>query len=135
MEALKALMRIYSYVFHGFLTLLLIALSGAALALGAETLQLGMLPWTGRTLIYVMFFGGLVGLASVILAVRGKLRFLFLLWSLVVVVVLIKGYIFSNYHFPTPGWGNAKYLIPGSLLAIIGAWFQLRRQPVRSKRY
>jgi hypothetical protein len=134
-EALKALMRIYSYVFHGLLALVLVLLAAAALAAGVDKLQLGMLPWTGMTLIYMLLLGGLMGILSVILAVRGKLRFLFLLWSVVVAVMTIKGYIFSPYRFPTPGWGNAKYLIPGSLLAILGAWFQFRQQPARAKRF
>lgn len=134
MQALKALMRIYSYLFHGLLALFLIAVSGLALGLGVEKLHFGMLPWSGKTLIYVMFFGGLVGLISVILAARGKLRLLFLLWSIAVPIVLIRGYVFSGYRF-TGGWGNAKYLIPGSILAILGAWFAYRMQSVRAKRY
>ena len=31
---------------------------------------------------------------------RGMLRILFLIWSLLVVVLLIKGYVFSSYKFP-----------------------------------
>jgi hypothetical protein len=129
LEALKALMRIFSYLFHGLLALLSIAVSGLALGIGVEKLNLGMLPWTGPTLIYVMFFGGLVGLISIFLAVRGQFRILFLLWTVAVAVIFIKGYIFSGYHFPGGSWGNAKYLIPGSLLAILGGWFQFRNQP------
>jgi hypothetical protein len=132
-EALKALMRIYSYLFHGLLALVSIAVSGLALGIGVEKLQLGMLPFTGSTLIYVMFLGGLVGLASIFLAIKGQLRILFLLWAVAVAVIFIKGYIFSGYRFPGGGWGNAKYLIPGSLLAILGAWFQFRN-PARLKR-
>jgi hypothetical protein len=124
-------MRIYSYLFHGLLALVLVAVSGVALGLGVEKLRLGMLPWSGKTLVYVMFFGGLFGLASVILAARRKLAILFLLWSVIVPIVLIRGYIFSGYRF-SGGWGNAKYLIPGSILAILGAWFAFRRQPARA---
>jgi len=133
--ALKALTRIYSYLFHLGVIVIMLALSGLALAAGIPKLQLGMLPWSGPTLITVLLLGGLAGLVSLILAWRGSLRFLFLLWSLAVAAILIKGYIFSNYRFETPGWGNAKYLIVGSLLAIPGAWLQFRRQVERRKRY
>src|SRR4051794_29263141 len=89
--ALKALTRIYSYLFHLGVIVIMLALSGLALAAGIPTLQLGMLPWTGSTLITVLLLGGLAGLISLILAWRGSLRFLFLLWSLAVAFVLIKG--------------------------------------------
>ena len=42
----KALARYFSFVFHGLLTLILIAVSGVALASG-HSLSLDMLPWTG----------------------------------------------------------------------------------------
>ena len=57
MGVIKALLSFLSYVFHGLLCLILIALSGVAMAAGAQTLQLGMLPWTGSTLLYTLFFG------------------------------------------------------------------------------
>ncbi len=72
MEVLKALLSFLSYLFHGFLCLILIALSGLAMAAGAQTLQLGMLPWTGSTLLYTLFFGALFGLLTVILAITGQ---------------------------------------------------------------
>jgi hypothetical protein len=127
-------MRIFSYLFHAVLALILVAISAVALMSGASNLQLGMLPWKGQTLVNVMFYGGLAGLITILLAVRGKLRILFVLWSLLVVVIAIQGYVFSPYRF-NGGWGEAAYIIPGSLLALLGSWFQLRRQPVRAKRY
>ena len=99
MEVIKALLSFLSYVFHGLLCLILIAMSGLAMAAGAQTLQLGMLPWTGSTLLYTLFFGALFGLLTVILAIKGKLRPLFFVWSLAVTLLLVKGYIFSGYHF------------------------------------
>ena len=127
MEVLKALLSFLSYLFHGFLCLILIALSGLAMAAGAQTLQLGMLPWTGSTLLHTLFFGALFGLLTVILAITGKLRPLFFVWSLAVTLLLVKGYIFSGYHF-TPGeFRSALYLIAGSVVALLGAWAQMFR--------
>ena len=127
MEVIKALLSFLSYVFHGLLCLILVAMSGLALVAGAQTLHLGMLPWTGSTLLYTMFFGALLGLLTVILAIKGMLRPLFFVWSLVVTILLVKGYIFSGYRF-TPGeFRTAIYLIVGSIIALLGAWVQMGR--------
>jgi hypothetical protein len=130
----KAIMRYFSYLFHTLLAVFLIALSGLALASGGEDLHLGMLPWTGNTLNYVLLFGALFGLVTVALAFQGTLRILFLLWSFVVFVMLVKGYLFSAYKFQPHEFNTALYLIGGSLLALLGAWFQLSRTP-RPKKF
>ena len=67
MEVIKALLSFLSYVFHGLLCLILLAMAGLAMAAGAQTLHLGMLPWTGSTLLYTLFFGAMFGLLTVIL--------------------------------------------------------------------
>jgi uncharacterized membrane protein len=121
-------MSFLSYVFHGLLCLLLLAMSGLAMAAGAQTLQLGMLPWTGSTLLYVLFFGALLGLATLILAIKGRLRLLFFVWSLAVTVLLLKGYIFSGYRFVPGEFRTASYLIVGSIIALAGSWVQIGRK-------
>jgi ABC-type maltose transport system permease subunit len=122
----KALMRYFSYLFHAVLALFLILLAGIAITSGAGSLRLGMLPWSGDTLNYVLFFGALVGLVTVLLAMKGTLRFLFLLWAFVVFVLLVKGYIFSRYTFQPNEFRIAAFLILASLLSVFGAWFGLR---------
>ena len=121
-----AIVRYYSYIFHGLLALFLIAVSGMALAVSPSSLHLDMLPWTGSTLTYVVFFGGLFGLLTVVLAILRKLPALFFIWSLVVTVMMIKGYIFSSYGFDPGGFWTAVALIVGSLIAIAGPWSQMR---------
>jgi hypothetical protein len=134
-EAVKTLLRLFSYLYHGLLALFLIAVSGFALASGAPALRLDMLPWTGSTLAYVVFFGAVLGLATLLLAVRSKWRFLFLIWSLAVAVLLVRGYFFSGYHFQPGSVSLALGLVAGSLLAVLGAWFQLVRRAKRPARY
>lgn len=121
-----AIVRYYSYIFHGLLAIFLIAVSGMALAVSPSSLHLDMLPWTGSTLTYVVFFGGLFGLLTVVLAILRKLPALFFIWSLVVTVMMIKGYIFSGYGFDPGGFWTAVALIVGSLIAIAGPWSQMR---------
>ena len=125
MEVIKALLTFLSYLFHGLLCLILFVISTLAVAAGAQTLQLGMLPWTGSTLLYTLLAGSLAGLATVILAIRGKWRPLFFVWSLVVTLLLVKGYIFSGYHFVPGEFRTAVYLIVGSVIALIGSWFRM----------
>jgi hypothetical protein len=128
-EVVKLVMRYFSYLFHLLLIAFLIAISGLAMSSGTPSLRLGMLPWTGSTLIYVVFFGALAGLVTVLLALRGSLRVLFLIWSLLVAILLLKGYIFSGYQFHTGEFKTAIYLIVASLIALAGAWFQFRTTP------
>lgn len=124
-------MRIFSYLFHGLLTLFLLAVSVVALSSG-QKLQLSMLPWQGPALTYWLLFGGLLGLISVILAVRRKLRPLFFLWSLAVLLLMVQGFFFSRYYFTgPPEFHRALYLTGGALIAVFGAWFQLRREALR----
>ena len=128
MEVIKALLSFLSYVYHGLLSLIALVLSGLAMLAGAQTLQLGMLPWTGTTLLYVLFCGGLVGLIVVILAIKGRMRPLFFGWSLVILALLLKGYIFSAYHFGPDEFDTALYLILGSVVGVLGAWAQMSRR-------
>jgi uncharacterized membrane protein len=125
LDVTKALLSFLSYLFHGLLCLILLAMSSLAIAGGAQTLQLGMLPWTGSTLLYALLFGSLAGLATVILAINGKWRPLFFVWSLAVALLLLKGYIFSGYRFVPGEFRTAMYLIVGSVIALIGSWLAM----------
>jgi FtsH-binding integral membrane protein len=131
--SLRALMRVFSYFYHLLLTLFLLAISVVAIASG-QTLHLGMLPWTGRSLTWWLFFSGLGGLIFVILAIRQTARGLFFLWSLAVLVMMVRGFFFSSYYFHgRPEFYRALYLTIGAFIAVPGAWFVLRREP--RKRY
>jgi hypothetical protein len=64
-------------------------------------------------------------LATVVLAIRGQMRPLFFLWSVVVVILLVKGYLLSGYHFVPGEFQKVLYLIGGSLIALLGSWFRM----------
>lgn len=129
---MKAIMRIYSYLYHGGLALFLLGISALALLGGANSLRLEVLPWSGATLTYVVFFSALIGLISVLLALRGTLRVLFTVWSLAVALMLVKGFFLSSYRFDHAGkLSTALYLTLGALLAIVGALPQSREQSAK----
>jgi hypothetical protein len=47
-------------------------------------------------------------------------------WSVAVVLFMLKGYFFSGYYFSKGEFRHAVLLLAGALLAMLGAWFQLR---------
>jgi hypothetical protein len=130
----KAVITWLSYIFHFLAALFLLGMAGLGLAFGPRNLNLEAVPWSGDILEYVLLAGSLFGLLSIALAIVGRLRFLFLLWSLAVAATLTKGYIFSGYRFDAGKWRHAVYLIAAVWVAVAGAWFQVRRNSGRGPR-
>ena len=131
MDVVRALLRFLSYLFHGLLSLGLLVLSGLGLAAGAQSLHLEMIPWAGTTLLYVLLGAAAIGFLTLILALRGTAGWLFFLWSLVVFACLIKFYFLSGYRFSPGEAGKVLELVGASLIALIGSWFVMTRQPAR----
>jgi hypothetical protein len=134
-DFVRVLMRYFSYAYHGLLALFLLGISLIALAGNTHTLHLDVLPWNGAALTYWLFFGALFGLIALILALKGTARVLFLVWSAIVVLMLLKGYVFSPLHFDSGELAIAVWLLGGALVALAGAWFQFRVRPPRKKLY
>jgi len=129
--ALKALVRLFSYLFHGLLALFLLGISIVALTSG-QPLQLGMLPWQGPTLTYWLLAAALVGLVLVVLAISGRFRPLFFLWTLAVLAVMGQGFFLSHYYFAgSSEFRGALYWTAGALIAVFGGWYQMRRGQYR----
>lgn len=129
MKILAALLRIYSCLFHVAFGLFLLVVALLAASPGAK-LNLEMLPWQDETMqVYGLIASGLAAIVLAVLALRGKWRVLFLLWTVLVFVFMIRGYFFSSYTFPDEeAFRNAVYLILGSLVSIGGAWSAFRRR-------
>ena len=106
---MRAVVRIFSYLFHGLLILFLLALAVIALSSG-QVLHLDMLPWHGQSLTYWLLGAALAGLLSLILAIRRTWRLLFLLWSLAVLIVMVRGFFLGPYSFAgRPEFYQARY--------------------------
>ena len=123
---IPAFLRYFSFLFHGLLAVVLLCLSGLALIGDPGALRLDVLPWTGSTLAYVVFFSALFGLVAVVLAVLRKVPVLLLVWSLAVPIMLIRGYVFSQYGFAPGEWVVDALFVTGSAIAIFGPWLQMR---------
>ncbi len=132
MAVVTALLRFLSYLYHGLLALVLLALGAVLTIAGAgNSVRLDMLPWTGSTVIWVLLLSGIFGLFTVVLAIKGKARPLFFLWALLVTIFLVKGYFLSSYHFGPDEFSKVVYLVLGSFVALLGAFSQLFRKPSR----
>jgi hypothetical protein len=122
-------MRIFGYIYHLILGLFLLAIASIAGFGSNISLKLNMLPWEGSTLTYALFIGSLIGLVSLFLAVRGKLRLLFRLWTVVVFGLMAYGYFFTKYGFETPDhFRNALLLTLGALVAAVGSWTKVQKK-------
>ena len=126
---LGAILRVYSYIYHLLISVVLLALSFVAFASDNFNLKQDLLPWTGKELVYWMLGLGLIGAVSVLLAFMGKLRILFLVWAVAVVVGLVRGIVLGGMRFENAdAFRSALYLIAAGLIALLGAWSAFRQR-------
>lgn len=122
-----ALLRIFSYLYELILALFLLGI--AVLGIQSHNLNLGMLPWKGHTLVHWLLGGATLGLLSILLAWIGKLRLLFLLYSLAVFGLMFRGYFLGAYVFSGKDeFRMAALLTLGAMMAILGAWSAFRKK-------
>ncbi|MBI4905647.1 MAG: hypothetical protein HY820_18590 [Acidobacteria bacterium] len=124
---MKLLLRLYSFIFHLPLAFLLFAIGAFGLIDGAYNMNIDFLPWSGKTLVYTLAGIGFVGLLSVYQAIKGKMKFLFALYALIVLVLAVNGVLFSGHRYAD---ANAFYwalaYVAGAFVAFIGALTHMR---------
>lgn len=126
------ILRAYSYLYHLVLCLFLIGVAVVAMS-SPSTLKMSMLPWSGSDLTTWLLWGGLAGIISIILAITGVFRFLFPLWTLVVVVMMIQGFLIKPYTFEDKAsFYNILWLLAGAALAFLAS-LTLLRSPRRRR--
>ena len=124
-----AILRLYSYAVQLVISLLCLALGLVAAMSGNVTFDLEMLPWSGDTLWKVLLALGVTGVAATVLAFKGKLRILFVLWTLGTVFLLGRGIFASPYRFDGESefkW--ALFLLLCVLLTVCGAWSRFKQK-------
>ena len=132
MGAIEMIMKTFSYLFHALLALFLLAVAVVAWASGPSTLKIEVLPFEGPSSSYWLLGCALVGIASVYLAAKRILPVVFLAWSVVVFVMLVRGYFLSGYRFESGVSSIALFLVLGAGVAALAAWFECRRKPGRA---
>ena len=119
-NALLWLLRVGAYLYHLLLSLFLLGLGIFVSSGGQNNLTLGMLPWEGPALTQAILILGAVGTICVLLVMAGKLRWLFVLWTLFVLVMMIRGFFLSSYSFADAGQFKFDvWLTVGALLAFL----------------
>jgi LPXTG-motif cell wall-anchored protein len=115
------LLRVYAYLFHLVLGLLLAGMAIVALTSGTD-LTLGMLPWQGAQLTRAVLLLGLLGIICLALAVTGFARWLFPLWALFALIMMLRGFFLSSYTFSGAGeFKSAVWLTVGAFVAFLGS--------------
>ena len=125
------ILRVYSYLYHFILCVFLLGLAIIAM-MSTGTLRLEVLPWNGDDLVQWLLWGSLAGLLSIILAVSGIFRYLFPIWTLLVLVMLIRGYLLQPYTFAgREPFYQTLWLIGGALVAFLASMTLFRRSKKR----
>lgn len=131
---LRILVEIYSFLFHGLLSLFLLGIAFVAYLSGSTTFAIDLLPWEGPSLVRILLLGNVVGLVIIVLAATGKFRLLYPLWALVVLYYAAQGvFVLKTYSGPDEfRW--ALLFVLGALLALLGSLTQARRSFRRKPR-
>ena len=126
---LGAILRAFGYIYHLSISVILLALSLVAYASDNYNLKQDLLPWTGKELFYWMLGLGLIGGLSVILCFLGKVRVLFPIWALAVVLGLVRAIILGGMRFENAAaFRNALLFLAAGLIALLGAWSAFRKR-------
>lgn len=114
-------------LFELAVSLLMAGLGVVAWVSNPSELKVPMLPWEGAILTEAMLFLGIIGVACVLLA-GGMLRWVFPLWSLLVLVALVRGLFLSSYSFEGVNqFQFAVWFTLGALVAFLGSLEVLRK--------
>lgn len=126
MRLFGSLLRGFSYLFHTILCLLLLGIGLIAYSSHRVPL-LGFLPFSSEHMLIGIFTLATAGLVSTALAVTRIFRYLFPVWTGVVLWLMVQGFILSPYTFPNAGaFHNAMLLTLGALVAFFGGLWVLK---------
>ena len=121
-------LRLYSYLFNLILCLFLLGVG--LIANASHTVpKFGMLPFTDENMNRGVLTLAIVGLICTLLAATGIFKYLFPVWTAVVLFLMVKGFIFSHYTFASESaFKGALWLIFGALVAFLGGLWALKKK-------
>ena len=127
---LAFVLRAYSFVFH--LTLSVFLLGAAGIAIGRhESLSLSVLPFADADAMRNVILLGIFGLLCSLAALTRFFKFVFVLWSGLILYIMFTGFFMGPYSVSgTQEAKGAAWLTFGALGAFLGAvWgFKVRRR-------
>jgi hypothetical protein len=122
------LLRVFSYLYHTILCLFLLGVWLAADPVHAAP-RLAFVPLANEHMLTGILLLSLAGLVSTVLAVTGIFRFLFPIWTGVVLWFMLSGYFLSGYTFANAdAFRNAVWLTLGALIGFAGGLSVLRKR-------
>jgi hypothetical protein len=128
LRTLGWLLRVFSYLLHTILCLFLFGVGWMAHSVHSVP-KLGFLPFTDEHMLNGIFALSVAGLVSTALAVTGIFRYLFPIWTAVVLWLMIRGFFLSAYSFASQdAFRNAVLLTIGALVAFLGGLSVLTRK-------
>ena len=122
MRLLRLLLRVYSYAALAALSVAALVMSAIILASPHHTITIGWLPWPGDQLGDWLAGFGVLGVALVVLACAGRLRWLLTFYSAAAAYIIVKGLFSPAWHFDGPaGLALALWITAALALAVVGA--------------
>ncbi|MBK5292667.1 MAG: hypothetical protein JJE04_13435 [Acidobacteriia bacterium] len=129
---MRTILHIYSYLFHFLLAVFLVGVALVAWLSGTPNFNLDMLPGSGVKLIHYLLYCNLAGLAAVILAITGRLRFLYAIYGIAVFVLTVRGVFFSSYTYDgIDAFKQALWFTLAASVAMLGSLSQVRARKGR----
>jgi hypothetical protein len=129
----QALLRGYSVLFHGVLCLFCLAMAFVGWLVGSTQMSIDVLPWSGQELQAWLLGLSTIGLISTVLAATGKLKFLFLPWTLVVVGLVGRGLWATRYYDGPEDLQASVFFLVGALATVLGGISFLRQASVKRR--
>lgn len=130
MQILHALFRAYAYVYYFVLAAFLAGIALVAYLTGVHNINTGgMTTVTGETLSRMLLAIGVVGIATVLLALLGIVRWLFPLFAIAAVVTMFRWLFLSPYSFGSAeSFRLAILLFLGAIVAMLCSFLEFKNR-------
>lgn len=122
MHALRLLLRFYSYLVNMAVALAALAMSAVILQTPDHAVRIGWLPWQDDVLGSWLAGLGVAGIAVVLLAFAGRLRWLLVGFAMCVLFLVARGLFFGPWQFANAAeFKQALWIVLGLLVSVLGA--------------
>jgi len=122
LRALRFLLRFYSYAVNAVVALAALAMSAVILQTPDHAVRIGWLTWTYDVLGSWLAGLGVAGVAVVLLALAGRLRWLLVGFALWVLFLVARGLFFGPWQFANVAeFRQALWIVLGLLVSVLGA--------------
>ncbi len=132
---MHALMRSFAYLYFAGISAFLAGIALVAYFSGFHTLNSGgMMSQTGEDLSRLLLGIGGMGLITILLAVLGKLRWLFSLYAIAITIMMFRWLFLSSYTFESPdAFWMGVLLFGGAIIATLFSLVTLRSSRMRRR--